>query len=164
WSSSFSRSIVAAGCFVCRASGQTFEKPIANLVPSFAQKWKLCASFCEAMRHYEREWRKLPEAGGAQSTKWKVSITHEWEWRSTATKACRRSYPGGYFSYFGIAGSIWSHGCASEVKMSYCGRNQLGSSKLPALIPTISDVPWRFSPPVNREPHSAQKPRLCRAR
>jgi hypothetical protein len=49
---------------------------------------------------------------------------------------------GGYCWNFGIAGSIWSHGCASEIKMSICGRNQLGSAiptgqnanKVPRLI------------------------------
>src|SRR4029453_5771950 len=66
----------------------------------------------------------------------------------------------GYCSYFGIAGSIWSHGCASEVKMSICGRNQLGSSRLPATIPTIGDG-VSDSAPVKREPQSAQNPRLC---
>src|SRR5712675_2410076 len=30
---------------------------------------------------------------------------------------------GGYCSNFGIAGSIWSHGCASETKISICGLN-----------------------------------------
>src|SRR5262249_60979576 len=72
----------------------------------------------------------------------------------------RDCYPVGYCSNFGIAGSIWSHGCASEVKRSICGRNQLGSSKLPAATPTTSKG-VSDSAPVNREPHWAQKPHLC---
>ena len=43
----------------------------------------------------------------------------------------------GYFSYFGNAGFMWSHGCASDVHTSTCGFNQLGSSKLAVLIATI---------------------------
>src|SRR6266581_7256566 len=36
------------------------------------------------------------------------------------------------------AGSIWSHGRVSETKKSIRGRNQLGSSRLPAVTPTNS--------------------------
>ena len=43
----------------------------------------------------------------------------------------------GYFSNFGNAGFIWSHGCASDVHTSTCGLNQLGSSKLAVLIATM---------------------------
>src|SRR5437667_9199788 len=68
---------------------------------------------------------------------------------------------GGYCSNFGIAGSIWSHGCASETKISICGRNQLGSSRVEARIPTNCGSPSSNSPLVIREPHSGQKPRLC---
>src|SRR5688572_30126740 len=82
-----------------------------------------------------------------------------------ASGAFRRLYVvfggGGYSGYFGIAGSIWSHGCASDTKKSICGRNQLGSSRLPAVTPTNSVGRSSDSPPVSREPHSAQKPRLC---
>ena len=46
----------------------------------------------------------------------------------------------GYFSNFGNAGFIWSHGCASEVHTSICGLNQLGSSRLAVLIATMSGV------------------------
>ena len=38
------------------------------------------------------------------------------------------------FSNFGSAGFISSHGCASDVHTSVLGLNQLGSSRLPALI------------------------------
>src|ERR1700722_10034427 len=71
------------------------------------------------------------------------------------------NYIGGYCSNFGRFGSIKSHGCASHVKKSIVGLNQLGSSKLPAVIPTKPMGRSSFSPPVIREPHSAQKPRLC---
>lgn len=40
----------------------------------------------------------------------------------------------GYFSNFGSAGFIWSHGCASDVHTSTSGLNQLGSSRLAVLI------------------------------
>jgi hypothetical protein len=43
----------------------------------------------------------------------------------------------GYFSNFGNAEFIWSHGCASDVHTSTCGLNQLGSSKLAVLIATM---------------------------
>src|SRR5947207_4495654 len=68
---------------------------------------------------------------------------------------------GGYCSNLGIAGSIWSHGCASDTKISICDRNQLGSSREPAKIPTNGDSSPSNSPPVIRDPHSGQKPRLC---
>src|SRR5256886_3980119 len=68
---------------------------------------------------------------------------------------------GGYCSNLGIAGSIWSHGCASETKISICDWNQLGSSREPARIPTNCGSPPSNSPPVIRDPHSGQKPRLC---
>src|SRR5213595_2434486 len=68
---------------------------------------------------------------------------------------------GGYCSNLGIAGSIWSHGCASDTKISICDRNQLGSSRGPAKIPTNGDSSPSNSPPVIRDPHSGQKPRLC---
>jgi hypothetical protein len=68
---------------------------------------------------------------------------------------------GGYCSNLGIAGSIWSHGCASETKISICGLNKPGSSRLPARTPTNGDSPPSNSAPVIRDPHSGQKPRLC---
>jgi len=43
----------------------------------------------------------------------------------------------GYFSNFGNAGFMWSHGCASDVHTSTCGFKQLGSSRLAVLIATI---------------------------
>src|SRR6266436_8644376 len=43
-------------------------------------------------------------------------------------------YCGAYFSNFGRSGSIWSHGCASEVQISNCGLNDLGSSRLEAVM------------------------------
>lgn len=42
----------------------------------------------------------------------------------------------GYFSNFGSAAFMWSHGCASDVHTSTCGLNQLGSSRLAVLIAT----------------------------
>src|SRR5215471_9117382 len=62
---------------------------------------------------------------------------------------------GAYFSNFGSSGFIASHGCASEVQISYCGLYKLGSSKVPAAIP----CPKSLLPPNNREPQSGQKPR-----
>src|SRR5438552_16281667 len=64
---------------------------------------------------------------------------------------------GGYFSNFGNAGFIWSHGCASDVHTSTCGLNQLGSSRLAVLIATNSGTASGFT--TTGEPHSGQKPR-----
>ena len=50
---------------------------------------------------------------------------------------CGGAYEG-YFSNFRRAGFIWSHVCASDVHTSTCGLNQLGSSRLAALIATMS--------------------------
>ena len=63
----------------------------------------------------------------------------------------------GYFSNFGNAGFIWSHGCASDVHTSTCGLNQLGSSKLAVLIATN----WGTESGLTTigEPQSGQKPR-----
>ncbi len=67
------------------------------------------------------------------------------------------SQDGGYFSNFGNAGFIWSHGCASDVHTSICGLNQLGSSKLAVLIATN----WGTESGLTTigEPQSGQKPR-----
>jgi hypothetical protein len=67
------------------------------------------------------------------------------------------SQDGGYFSNFGNAGFIWSHGCASDVHTSTCGLNQLGSSKLAVLIATN----WGTESGLTTigEPQSGQKPR-----
>src|SRR6476469_4644185 len=63
---------------------------------------------------------------------------------------------GGYFSNFGIFGSIGSHGWASEAHMCTSGLNKLGSSRLEAAMPW----PVSLAPPKSREPHSGQNPRL----
>ena len=56
--------------------------------------------------------------------------------KAQASAGFAESQDGGYFSNFGNAGFIWSHGCASDVHTSTCGLNQLGSSKLAVLIAT----------------------------
>src|SRR4029453_4435638 len=71
---------------------------------------------------------------------------------------------GGNCSNFGIEGSIWSHGWASEKKISLCRFNRLGSSRVLANTPTKGESPFVNSPPVMRDPHSGQKPRLCFSR
>src|SRR5436190_8387193 len=63
----------------------------------------------------------------------------------------------GYFSNFGSAGFIWSHGCASDVHTSTCGLNQLGSSRLAVLIATNCGTASGLT--ATGEPHSGQKPR-----
>src|SRR5690242_4792665 len=63
----------------------------------------------------------------------------------------------GSLENFGRSGFMWSHGCALNVQISPIGLNQLGSSRLPALI-TIMPLPEELSA-KSGEPHSAQKPR-----
>src|SRR5215471_8735679 len=69
----------------------------------------------------------------------KILCENSWRERVGLPKGGRitsGTQDGESFSNFGNAGFIWSHGCASNVHTSTCGLNQLGSSKLAALIPT----------------------------
>ena len=77
--------------------------------------------------------------------------------KAQAPAGFAESQDGGYFSNFGNAGFIWSHGCASDVHTSTCGLNQLGSSKLAVLIATN----WGTESGLTTigEPQSGQKPR-----
>jgi len=61
---------------------------------------------------------------------------------------------------FTVAGLKISQGCALRVQYSLAARNQLGSSRLPALIPITSG---RAELDANKgDPHLSQKPRRAR--
>ena len=78
-------------------------------------------------------------------------------WLATASQRLSSFSYFGYFSNFGSAGFIWSHGCASAVHTSICKLNPPGSSRLAVRIATI----WGCESVLTTigEPHSGQKPR-----
>ena len=59
-----------------------------------------------------------------------------------------------------IAGSIWSHGCASEVKNIHLRTEPTRIVETPGQDADHVRGFGSFSAPVMREPHCAQKPRL----
>src|SRR5947208_14046173 len=61
---------------------------------------------------------------------------------------------GGCCSKFRIAGSIWSKVRASETKISICGLNPFGSSRLHAIAPGNAKCHSAKSPPTQADPHS----------
>ena len=87
----------------------------------------------------------------------RFSVIKMMRYSGRSPRRIAESQDGGYFSNFGNAGFIWSHGCASDVHTSTCGLNQLGSSKLAVLIATN----WKTASGLTTigEPQSGQKPR-----
>jgi hypothetical protein len=114
--------------------------------------WETCSAYVSVAADRQLE-RMGQQQGWLRAPQSKLS-------RSRALEFYSFFGSGGYWWNFGTAGFISSHGCASEAKMSICGRNQLGSSREPARTPTDCDCPSN-SPPVTRDPHSGQNPRLC---